>query len=400
MANVNKIKALLSDLGRSTKRGVKKCPSCGTYNGTRTVVCKTCYILLKPNNNKVSPSEVCQLLTSSSSRIFSYISSENIDFTERGFVNFPDVNHDEIDKFDTGICLVQSCERSFDSNVLKCHESVLNTSIQTESCKHVYSCFDCNTIGVSLKIDKQVLESFRVPQTVKQEVWSNFIDQRKPYLQRVSENIFVVRCKISTQNPLGYLHCIIGKLNSCFCCTTTLVTVDQMDQIPDLNTYFCCHYIACLSAIASSQCMVQEFEKNLNPFVSVSTLSTSIIQLDNLPNVQVSMAEESNDPVTFFDEQMILTSETCILETIPKYQRIVPNILSKKRTKKNPNTRAKKKECFEESQVVNPNPVLDFERWLSSVTERINQEMHYQFDGNPQTMVFTIHKVSIINLLK
>lgn len=44
--------------------------------------------------------------------------------------------------------------------------------------------------------------------------------------------------------------------------------------------------------------------------------------------------------------------------------------------------------------------MLSFENWLSSVTERINQEMHYQFDGNPPTMVFHIHKVSsILNYL-
>jgi len=30
--------------------------------------------------------------------------------------------------------------------------------------------------------------------------------------------------------------------------------------------------------------MVQEFEKNLNPFVSVSTLSANIVELDNLPS--------------------------------------------------------------------------------------------------------------------
>lgn len=142
MAHTNKIKTLLSDLGRSTKRGIKKCPSCGTFNGTRTVVCKSCYLLLKPNNKKVSPSEVCLLLTSSASRvyilfgllnyqyfngstfqIFSYISSENIDFNERGFVHFPDATHKEIKKLDIGICLVRSCGRSFDSNVLKCHVS-------------------------------------------------------------------------------------------------------------------------------------------------------------------------------------------------------------------------------------------------------------------------------------
>lgn len=395
MAHSNKIKALLSDLGRSTKRGVKKCPSCGTYNGTRTVMCKTCYLTLKPNNKRVSPSEVCRLLTPSSSRIFSYISSENIDFDERGFIHFPDTKNKEINKMDTGICLVRSCGgRLLDNNILKCHETALNTSIQSESCKHINTCFDCNTIGVSLKIDQQVLESFRVPQNVKQEVWTNFVDKKNPYLQRVSENIFVVRCKITTQNPLGYLHCIIGKYNRCFCCTTTLVTVDQMDQIPDLNTYFCCHYIACLSAIATSRYMVQEFEKNLNPFVSISTLSATIVQLDNLPNVQVAMAEESNGPVTFFDDQMIITSETCVLESIaPKYHRTVPNILSKKRSKKpQNNSRVKKKSCHEEPQFINPNPILNFEKWLSSVTERINQEMHYQFDGNPPTMVFHIHK--------
>lgn len=47
----------------------------------------------------------------------------------------------------------------------------------------------------------------------------------------------------------------------------------------------------------------------------------------------------------------------------------------------------------EEPQFINPNPVLNFEKWMSSVTERINQEMHYQFNGNPPTMVFHIHKV-------
>ncbi|XP_050431791.1 uncharacterized protein C2orf42-like isoform X1 [Adelges cooleyi] len=395
MSHTSKIKALLSDLGRSTKRGVKKCPSCGTYNGTRTVVCKTCYIILRPNNKKVPPSEVCQLLTSySSSQIFSYISSDDTDMNERGFVYFPELkNKDTKNKLNDGICMVRYCAKS---SVLKCHETDINPSnIQNESCKHVQACFDCATTGVALKIDQPVLESFRVPQNVKQEVWSNFLDKKKPYLQRVSENIFVVRCKITPQNTLGYLHCIIGKYNQCFSCTTTLVTVDQMDQIPDLNTYFCCHYIACLSAIASSRYMVQEFEKNLSPFVSVSTLSTTIVQLDSLPIVEDAMVEGSNGPVTFFEDQMIITSETCVLENItPGYHQIsLPNIIAKKRSKREQNhSKVQKLKKTEEQEVVNPNPTLSFERWLSSITERINQEMHYQFDGNPPTMVFHVHK--------
>lgn len=59
-------------------------------------------------------------------QIYSYISSENIDFDERGFIHFPNPKNKEINKLDTGICLVRSCGgRSFDSNILKCHASLI-----------------------------------------------------------------------------------------------------------------------------------------------------------------------------------------------------------------------------------------------------------------------------------
>lgn len=42
------------------------------------------------------------------------------------------------------------------------------------------------------------------------------------------------------------------------------------------------------------------------------------------------MAEESNGPVSFFDDQIILTGGSCVLESVtPKYQRTVPKISSK-----------------------------------------------------------------------
>jgi len=42
------------------------------------------------------------------------------------------------------------------------------------------------------------------------------------------------------------------------------------------------------------------------------------------------MTDESNGPVTFFDDQMIITSEACVLDSEPlTYQRIVPKFLSK-----------------------------------------------------------------------
>lgn len=42
------------------------------------------------------------------------------------------------------------------------------------------------------------------------------------------------------------------------------------------------------------------------------------------------MTEESYEPVTFFDDQMIITNETCVLDSIAsKYERTVPKIISK-----------------------------------------------------------------------
>lgn len=50
---------------------------------------------------------------------------------------------------------------------------------------------------------------------------------------------------------------------------------------------------------------------------------------------QAAITEESsNGPVTFYDDQMLITSETCVLNNIaPKYPRTVPNILLKVKMK-------------------------------------------------------------------
>lgn len=39
---------------------------------------------------------------------------------------------------------------------------------------------------------------------------------------------------------------------------------------------------------------------------------------------------------------------------------------------------------------------MPFIQWLASVTERINQTMHYQFNGKPDDLIFHIPQVSLI----
>ena len=43
MSNEERLRKLLSDLGKATLRGIRKCPKCGTYNGSRGLCCKNKY---------------------------------------------------------------------------------------------------------------------------------------------------------------------------------------------------------------------------------------------------------------------------------------------------------------------------------------------------------------------
>lgn len=72
MPKEDKFKALLSDLGRSTLRGVRKCPKCGTLNGIRGAMCKNkaCDQVFKEAGEKRKhTTEVCRLVTGTSTQV-------------------------------------------------------------------------------------------------------------------------------------------------------------------------------------------------------------------------------------------------------------------------------------------------------------------------------------------
>ena len=61
-----RLKDLLSNLGRRTLRGVKPCPKCGTYNGTRGFSCKnkSCDVVFKAaDDRKKKTTEACRIST-------------------------------------------------------------------------------------------------------------------------------------------------------------------------------------------------------------------------------------------------------------------------------------------------------------------------------------------------
>lgn len=131
MPNEERLRKLLSDLGKATLRGVRKCPKCGTYNGSRGHCCKNkyCDAVFREPGEKRKSTEACKLNTGSAASVFSVrVRDKGPDY--RGFVQLPFLNgiiSSDIMTFmpqTTALCFVDSCERSFDTSVLKCHVSI------------------------------------------------------------------------------------------------------------------------------------------------------------------------------------------------------------------------------------------------------------------------------------
>ena len=71
MTDEIKKRQLFADLGKATRRGIRKCPQCGTINGTRGMSCKNslCDMVFKESLDK--PRRVnldaCKIITEESS---------------------------------------------------------------------------------------------------------------------------------------------------------------------------------------------------------------------------------------------------------------------------------------------------------------------------------------------
>lgn len=130
MTSEDRLKNLFSNLGKPTLRGVRKCPKCGTYNGSRGLCCKNKYcdaVFKEPGERRKLSTEACKLITGSTAQVFSVrVKDKGPDY--RGFVQLPMINvSNDITTLisQTALCFVDSCERSFDTSVLKCHVSVI-----------------------------------------------------------------------------------------------------------------------------------------------------------------------------------------------------------------------------------------------------------------------------------
>ncbi|XP_028829363.1 uncharacterized protein C2orf42 homolog isoform X2 [Denticeps clupeoides] len=405
----------LSNLGKPTLRGIRKCPHCGIYNGTRGLSCKNkaCGVVFRDGastggqrvNKKSSnaASEVIRVVTdggggdaggASSSpgtiQIFS-VRQRGRGPEQRGFVELTltdtaiaTTNGTLLTRLSLGRCFLPSCQRQQQQG----KRATSSSSSQTPDspCGHIRQAMECQAsqVATPLPLKSSVLEALQVSAQTRQELWRLATESPGPLVQRVSRGSLVVKCQCDETHPLGLLHCNVGGLGGlkgdrgglvfrCACQQNAGVrgalgpksitmqdgsSHDNKEMAPpdiypvaspttgtasEQESELCLHFYACVCAFASDDKLAAEFADILN----YSSHAGSSAGAGG------------------------------------------PSILRKPSHRKQPISTGHK--ASGNTQPVDESHVsLPFQQWLASVTERIHQTMHYQFDGKPEPLVFHI----------
>ena len=197
-------KTVLGDLGKATKRGIRRCPQCGTINGTRGLSCKNslCDVVFKEIAEK--PKRVnldaCKLITehgghdsTSRTTTFSIRLRERCPDYLRSFVQivYGDLNSDDVsanssttnpillqlESLDlspiSGTCFVSGCHKK--GQVVKVSHD--------EACLHVMACINGDTSeSKPFTVKHSVLNAMSLSSEWKHTIWLKvFTCSLQPY---------------------------------------------------------------------------------------------------------------------------------------------------------------------------------------------------------------------------
>ena len=208
-----KLKALFGDLGKPTMRGIRKCPQCGTMNGTRGSKCKNklCNAVFKEIERKSRPiynADAIKIVTGSSVQLFS-VRRQDKGTDYRGFVQLPlvqDIDGNPAENVDPTI-LAQAAK----CYVETCHKT--EPTAGQLGCSHIKGAISCEQEAQPLTLKNSVLNSLQVPNDTKQAIWLLATETTGPLVQRISKNVMVVKCKPNPKHPLGCLHFVFYETN-------------------------------------------------------------------------------------------------------------------------------------------------------------------------------------------
>jgi len=467
---------VLGDLGKPTMRGIRKCPKCGTYNGTRGLSCKnkSCDMVFKEaeGRSRRAGCDAVRLYTGTTTSIFSVrLRDKGPDY--RGFVQLPTVEGLTLGDSLEGeaAMLVQSASQCF---VESCARGVGEGG--SFACPHIVACM-APGVGEAtpVMLRHSAMNDLNIRSEIKHEVYSRAEQIAGPLVQRVSKHVFCVKCEADTKHPLGYLHmCFMdqktkdgpGVEHRFFCTCSTFRGVDMTNSMtslfpqwtamdrerePDWVLRRCVHFYSCLCAFASDAKLSEEFRTYIlmdqeitSRAAEQSSLQENQViailgQDENGDTVQVEVLNQAElrgvlgqhkDSILYSDNKdmdgLVTITEDIQIEmetpdgsvqtiTVPASSLSDTGTISSSSSTKvqgstsrrrqhsgrggNPATPVKRScgnsvtvasrlAAGQVDSVDEGNVVLSFHEWLGSVTERINQTMHYQFDGHPEPLVF------------
>lgn len=411
MTTPDKFKALFGDLGKPTLRGVRKCPKCGTYNGTRGISCKnkSCDVVFKEKERKRGHSaDAVKIITGSTEQVFSVrLRDRGPDY--RGFVQLPfvqDIDGNPASEVSPSVlsqasrCYVDSCSRT------------TQISLTDQTCLHIKAAIECEQEAMPLILKNSALNSLQVTNETKQEIWIMATEITGPLVQRVTKNIMVVKCKASQKQPLGFLHFAFFETTRNrsqpeykFQCSCKAFKNHKIGVAKEDSPKRCVHFYACICAFASDEKLAEEFAY----YINIDSAATPVPE-HNLITIYQQSSEGSVTPADTTAVEVIVSGEDLLGPSAKKKRKDDTRLQASsalltlqeggvttrksspvKQTAQPPQQPAKTNTPPKKSatvQIDENSVAVTFHQWLGSVTERINQTMHYQFDGNPEPLVF------------
>lgn len=311
--------AFLSNLGRATLRGIRKCPQCGVYNGTRGLSCKNkaCGVSLRNassagRSGKKCAVEVVKVIIDSEVRggkeqegegvlgggsggvqVFSVCHrGRGVTATQWGFVELVPTDTaiatgdgpTLLTRINLGRCFLPSCKQGQRSSQ---GESSAAKQSSESLCIHIKQAIECQHRAAPLTLKSSILEGLKASIQVKEELWRLATESPGPLVQRVSKDTLVVKCHTDSHHPLGLLHLSVGAGGSssdalkserggfhCACQVNTRRHKASVDGAggsagshpppSSLTSQPCLHFFACVCAFASDEKLASEFSDFLS----------------------------------------------------------------------------------------------------------------------------------------
>ncbi|KAJ8287290.1 hypothetical protein GJAV_G00049850 [Gymnothorax javanicus] len=412
-----KTPAFLSNLGKPTLRGVRKCPQCGVYTGTRGLSCKNkaCGAVFRDGGaagrgpKKGGGADVVRLVIDDrgggdggGTQVFSVrhrgrgLGAEQRGFVELALTDTAITTADctVLTQVSLGRCFLSGCRQGRGSGGGGGAAEGKPRPLQQHPgnpCAHVKLAMECHAQATPLPLKSSVLESLQASPQAREELWRLATDSPGPLVQRVSQACLVVKSPVCEAHPLGLLHITVGgargrgrqdEQQKYFLCACQAASSASQGAEPR-GGKACLHFYACICAFASDDKLASEFSAFLSYDANGLQVNSECSALCFSPQ------PASNHSLPHRSKKLRL--ENPALASAPALalrEGLSAPAVRKGAPRKHPISTAPKNsdvQLVQESHIS-----LPFRQWLASVTERIHQTMHFQFSGKPDPLVFHI----------